>query len=433
MPVGQIFDQSKCVGHLSPHTKREIERAYIDTLAVLCAGWDEPVTSALRQTYPEVDAPWEAPCDSDAESPALTWGTAAHALDYDDVHMTSVTHPSAVLIPAIEAAARLAPDAGSRKAGAFALGLAASVGIGNAIGFAHYAKGWHATSTIGAVAAGAAVAHLLDLDEDAFRSCLAIAAAQSGGLQRSFGTMVKPLQAGLAAQAGVRAARLARAGVRGPDDVFAGSNGFFAVFEGAAETPLELDIDAAVAGLSRKLFACCYMAHRPVAAAISLHGEGASSILADQDTSVEVEVPPGCLKALTIDIPTTGSEAKFSGRYTVAHALSTGQLGLSAFLPESVARPDLICLARRVFLKETTAAGNAGVGIDRGSVTVSLVRSGSVSASVSIEHYPGSPAAPITDAELDAKLVDCIAIGALRETDLATRFRSMAKQFAGTA
>ena len=35
---------------------------------------------------------------------------------------------------------------------------------------------------------------------DARQLTLAIAAAQSGGLQRNFGTMTKPLQAGLAAQ-----------------------------------------------------------------------------------------------------------------------------------------------------------------------------------------------------------------------------------------
>jgi len=433
MPAGQIFTLSKGIGDLSPATRREVERAYIDTLAVLCAGWNEPVTRALRQTYPHVRAPWEAVSSSDAETTALTWGTAAHALDYDDVHMTSVTHPSAVLVPAIEAVARLVPGTGGRMAGAFAVGLAVNVGLGNAMGFAHYEKGWHATSTIGAVAAGAAIAHLLDLDERAFRSSLAVAAAQSGGLQRNFGTMIKPLQAGLAAQAGIRAAHLARSGLEGPGDVFTGNNGFLAVFEGPPDTRLELDIEAAVAGLSRKLFACCYMAHRPVAAAIRLHEAGASDLLADQDTGVEVEVPPGCLKALTVDIPASGSEAKFSGKYTVAHALSTGRLGLSAFVPESVASPEFAGIARRVVLRETSTAGEAGVGIDRGSVTVSLVRGGSVAARASIEAYPGSPAAPITDAALEAKLSDCIAMGAPHEKDLAARFRSMAKQFAGNA
>ncbi len=433
MPAGRIFSLSRKLDRLAPATADEIERAYTDTLAVLCAGWDEPVTQAVRRAYPRVGAPWDEIDGAEPEATALVWGTAAHALDYDDVHMTSVTHPSAVLIPAIEAAARSLPEVRDRRATAFALGLAVNVGLGNAIGFAHYAKGWHATSTIGAVAAGAAVAHLFGLEERAFLSALAIAAAQAGGLQRNFGTMAKPLQAGLAAQAGVRAARLAMAGLEGPADVLAGDNGFIAVFEGGADAELELDVEVAVAGLSRKLFACCYLAHRPVAAAIRLHGEGASSLLSDPAIRVEVEVPPGCLKALTIDIPQTGAEAKFSGKYTVAHALLIGQLGLAAFTGQGVSRPEFVSLARRVSLKETEASGAAGVGIDRGRVTVSLMRGAEQVASASVEHYPGSPASPITRAELDGKLADCVSIGVPGDKGLAARIRSMARQFAGNA
>ncbi len=430
MPAGHIFALSSRLRDLSPQTRREIERAFIDTYAVLCAGWDEPGTRALRDVYSQVASPWSSARPADPEQSALVWGTAAHALDYDDCHMTSVTHPSAVLIPAIEAAAALVPGGEDRKASAFALGLAVNVGLGDAMGFAHYASGWHATSTIGAVAAGAAVAHLLGLDERAFRSALAIAAAQAGGLQRNFGSMVKPLQAGLAARAGVCAGRLASAGIVGPDDVLSGPNGFLSAFGGEGHAALDLDVDTAIAGISRKLFACCYMAHRPVAAAILLHRQGAGSILADPSATVEVEVPPGCLKALVVDIPTTGSEAKFSGRYTVAHALLTGHLGLSAFLPESVGRDDILALCRRITLTEVS--GDAAAGIDRGSVTVSLRRGGEIAASQSVAKYPGSPASPMSDAELDGKLIDCLSIGR-PNVDLASSFRAMAKQFAGIA
>ena len=62
-------------------------------------------------------------------------------------------------------------------------------------------------------------------DESAFRSAISIAAAQAGGMQRNFGTMAKPLQAGLAASAGVRAARLAVAGVTAAPDGLGTPNG----------------------------------------------------------------------------------------------------------------------------------------------------------------------------------------------------------------
>jgi 2-methylcitrate dehydratase PrpD len=430
MYVEQVHALSQRAGQLSPATRKEIERAYVDTFAVLCAGWDEPVTASLKRVHPNVRAPWLPSDATEPEVAALVWGTAAHALDYDDVHMTSVTHPSAVLFPAIEAVAQFVPQAQARKAGAYALGLAVSVGLGRALGFAHYAQGWHATSTIGAVAAGAAIAHLLDLDAKAFAAALAIAAAQSGGLQRNFGTMTKPLQAGLAAQAGVRAARLAQAGLEGASDVFAGSNGFLSVFGGTADARLELDLDAAASGLSRKLFACCYMAHRPVAAALQLHKRFKAEDFESSDLQFEVEVPTGCLKALTIEIPKTGAEAKFSGQYTVAHALLRGELGLSAFLEAQVGSRQVINLARRVNLRESADAGVGDVGIDRGAVTVSVIRSGNTVASATVGDYPGSSASPITEAELDAKLADCVAIGAPQDVSLAGHIRSLAARFA---
>jgi 2-methylcitrate dehydratase PrpD len=430
MSIAQIHALSQRAGQLSPATRREIEKAYVDTLAVLCAGWDEPVTTILKQVHRDVRAPWLQSNATEPEVAALVWGTAAHALDYDDVHMTSVTHPSAVLFPAIEAVAQFVPQAQARRAGAYALGLAVNVGLGQAMGFVHYAHGWHATSTIGAVAAGAAIAHLLDLDEKAFAAALAIAAAQSGGLQRNFGTMTKPLQAGLAAQAGVRAARLAQAGLEGASDVFAGPNGFLAVFGGTADAGLELDLDAAASGLSRKLFACCYMAHRPVAAAIQLHERLAAGDIESSEARIEVEVPAGCLKALTIAIPRTGAEAKFSGQYTVAHALLRGELGLSAFLEDQIVSPDVVNLARRVTLRESAAPAARDVGIDRGDVTVNIVRSGNTVARAIVSDYPGSPTAPITDAELDTKLADCVAIGAPRDPLLAGHLRSLAARFA---
>lgn len=431
MPAGRIIALSSGMPALSPASRREIERAYVDTLAVLHAGWNEPVTLALRKTYGVICPPWDPGSVTDIEATALTWGTAAHVLDYDDVHMTSVTHPSAVLIPAIEAVSSATPDCASRRAEAFAVGLAVNVALGNAMGFAHYARGWHATSTIGSVAAGAAIAHLLGLREGAFRSALAIAAAQAGGLQRNFGTMVKPLQAGIAAAAGVRAARLAAAGIDGPHDVFSGSNGYLAAFEGDPAVVPDFDVEAASAGLSRKLFACCYMAHRPVAAAIALHRQGAASLAEDPDIRVEVEVPPGCLKALTVDIPSTGAEAKFSGRYTVARALRDGDLGLAAFETKNVGGADIVDLARRVFLAESAAVGNGEVGINRGMVTVSLVRDREKVASTAITHYPGSPESPITEAELDAKVADCLVAGGGGGPGRAEQFRRMARQFAG--
>jgi 2-methylcitrate dehydratase PrpD len=430
MGAGQIVALSCATSNLESAICVEIKRSYLDTLAVMCAGWNEPASLAVRRLHPDARAPWDDPKDHEPEALALIWGTAAHALDYDDVHMTSITHPSAVLVSALEAASLARPVSRPRRASAFVLGLAVNVALGRALGFAHYERGWHATSTVGSIAAAAAVAHLYRLDDRAFRSALAIAAAQAGGLQANFGTMAKPLQAGLAAQAGVRSARLAEAGLVAANDVFAGPNGFLAVYGEEMAAPLELDIGDAAAGLSRKLYPCCYLTHRPVAGAIRLRERGATLEIAGSDAAVEVETPAGCLKALTIGIPMNGSEAKFSGQYTVARALSTGRLTLADFEDEAVCDPGIIELARRVRLRETADVEPGAVGIDRGEVKVRLSIRGEVVDEVSVTHYPGSPSARATDAELDAKLIDCLSAGAPGHNGLDHRFRAMASAFA---
>lgn len=425
MSATAIYACSQAFPPLSDAARNEIGIAVSDTWSVLAAGWDEPPTRAMRRAHAGIGLPWRADDGGDPETKALVWGTAAHALDYDDVHMTSITHPSAVLVPAIEAVVSARPAAAGRRAEAFALGLAVNVALGEALGFAHYEQGWHATSTIGSLAAGAAVAHLLGLDRPAFLSALAIAAAQASGLQRNFGTMVKPLQAGLAAAAGVRAGLLAEAGIRGPEDILGGSNGFLGAFGGGASAMPALDIEGSAGTLSRKLFPCCYMAHRPVAAALELRRLIDAPVLDDPAFRVEAEVPPGCLKALTVKIPRTGLEAKFSGHYAVAYSLIHGAPGLKAFTDAAARDAAVAQLAERVDLRESGSEDPVATGIDRSEVVLCAMLAGKVLARTTAAAYPGSPARPITSEQLEAKMIDCLGgdTDAVRHvTDIAAAF-----------
>ena len=204
---------------------------------------------------------------SSIEHAALIHGDACHALDYDDVELTGVTHPSVPIVPALLAVAADRPALTARVIPAYAVGLGVNIALGRVFGFSHYDKGWHATSTFGPLSTAAALAHLLRLDRVRTRHALAIAAAQAGGMQRNFGAMAKPLQAGLASAAGVRSALLAEAGLTGDADIF-GPRGYLHLYAGAepgddpATVPIEIDLHT----LSRKLYPCCYMNHRLISA-----------------------------------------------------------------------------------------------------------------------------------------------------------------------
>src|SRR6516162_5650840 len=110
-------------------------RSLLDTVAVTLAARDHRVTR-LAAGLPE----------------GARWAVAGHVLDFDDLHMPSTTHISAVCVPTALA------TGGGPRAYLAAAGVMARLGV--ALGWPHYSAGWHATCTAGALgsAAGAAVA-----------------------------------------------------------------------------------------------------------------------------------------------------------------------------------------------------------------------------------------------------------------------------------
>lgn len=163
------------------------ERALADTVAVALAAQRHPLR-AVAAPLPD----------------AARWATMAHVLDFDDLHTDTTTHISVVTVPAVLA---VGGDARAYLAGA---GVMARLGA--MLGWGHYAAGWHATCTAGAPAAAVAAGLALGLDVEGLAIAMALAVPAAGGVQEAFGTHSKSLQVGFAADAGVRAARLAWAG-----------------------------------------------------------------------------------------------------------------------------------------------------------------------------------------------------------------------------
>src|SRR4051812_42815269 len=166
-----------------------------------------------------------------AADAALTNGTAAHALDYDDMCFVSLAHPSAPLVAAALAAAEVAGAPGRAVLDAYIVGFELEGRLGRAMNPRHYQRGWHCTATLGTIGAAAAASRLLGLDVGATGHALAIAASEASGLKENFGTMVKPLHAGLAARNGVVAAQLARAGMTASAAAIDGPQGFLAALD----------------------------------------------------------------------------------------------------------------------------------------------------------------------------------------------------------
>lgn len=315
----------------------------VDTVGVTFAGQDTAPVRAVRSWLePSVGSAvlWSTPDRSAPSSAALVNGTAAHALDFDDAGLTMPIHPSAVLWPAVLAAA----PSGTSVVSALAAVEAGHVlfrAIADVLPMsAHYAHGWHATSTIGRVAATLACARVTGLDDERTGHAVGIAASTASGSLANFGTGTKPLHVGLAARDAVTAVGLAAAGLTANPHELDAPNGFLARYgdPGAATTvDLQERLDHWsthwVADTVPKRFPSCFGTHRAVTAAVDLHSQG---ITADEVAKVLVEAHPSTLEPLLDHEPANGGEAKFSMAFTVARALQTGGLGLTDFTDDAL-------------------------------------------------------------------------------------------------
>ncbi|MDH5738225.1 MAG: MmgE/PrpD family protein, partial [Gammaproteobacteria bacterium] len=298
---------------------------------------------------------------------AMINGSAAHAHDYDDVHMSMSGHPTVPVAPAVLALAEQLGSNPREVVLAFVTGLDTECLIGRYVGASHYARGFHATATLGTFGAAAACASLLGLDTGQCRHALGLAATQAAGLKSMFGTMCKPFHAGKAAANGLLAAQLAARG-------FTSQLHGLEVFQGFGPTHSDtLSEEKLLKALAEgqhvpktlfKYHAACYLTHSAM--------EGLRFLVTRHDIApsdvdkILLKVDQGHFSVCNIQEPATGLEAKFSLRFTAAmilHGLNTASI--SDFSDTIVADAALVSTRDRVEVEAFTDTPAAQSGYSR--------------------------------------------------------------------
>ncbi|PUB19382.1 MmgE/PrpD family protein [Yoonia sediminilitoris] len=299
----------------------------MDWAVCLIAGRDEPIAAILASGA------------SDPASVALTNGAIGHALDYDDTHFDHIGHTSAVICPAVLALADGADMAAILQA--IVIGSEAAVRTGLWLGRDHYQLGFHQTATAGAFGACIAGARLLGLTPGQTRHAIGLTATAASGLKGQFGTMGKPLNAGLAARAGVEAVLWAKAGMTSAAMGLSAAQGFGPTHAGTAdESAWDMAEPWKIMRISHKFHACCHGLHAMLEALIGLP---------DSVQSLKVMTHPRWLSVCNIQSPTTGLECKFSYPMTAAMALAgVDTARIANFSDENAADPRLCALAGKV-------------------------------------------------------------------------------------
>lgn len=387
-----------------------------DTIACIVAGAGDAGAAAVRRTtlglgygpatvvgaHPTLAAPWAA----------LANGTAAHALDYDDVFAPGSNHASAVLVPALFALAESEGASGAQLLDAYVVGLEVQAALGRGIGRGHYDVGWHNTSTIGCIGAAASCARLLALSPEATRDALGLAVSMASGPKVQFGSPAKPFHAGLAAQHGVLAAELARQGTHARPDAIEGERGFIDLFAGSDQTDwhglldrLGQPLAIAEFGVSPKLYPCCGSTHRVLDGVLALRA--AHGLTLGDVERVHTLVGYGNKRNLCYPEPRDEMEGRFSMNYCVAVALNFGKLSLGDFTAKAIHRSDLRSFLPRV---EMDARAEGAEGDDPASrlpheITICLTNGRELRRDV--HEAKGSASNPLTSADVDAKFQDC--------------------------
>src|SRR6266850_6713681 len=168
----------------------------------------------------------------DAGGAAFVNGTAAHGEDFDDTFEGGPVHAGAVVVPAVLAVAER-EHLGGRDA---LLGIAVGVEVMCRASLVApkliHKAGFHPTAVLGTMAAAAAVASALRLSRSEFVNALGVAGSMAAGIIEYLaeGAWTKRMHPGWAAQSGIRAADLARAGFVGPRTVLEGTHGLYQGF-----------------------------------------------------------------------------------------------------------------------------------------------------------------------------------------------------------
>lgn len=397
---------------------RIIRTGIIDTVATMIAGRNEKVVQIVRQ---HVEARRPGAVESSvlmsaqrlpAQDAALINGTAAHALDYDDVALQG--HPSTVLVPALIAEGEALEAAGADLLRAYLVGYEVWSELIGRDADSHHLKGWHPTAVFGTVSATAALCCLRRLTAEISRNAIALSASMAGGLVANFGTMTKPLHAGRAASAAIEAVRLAMRGMTAAPDAIEHHAGFLAAL--SPKGRLELDRPAddlgrtlriLESGLSIKKYPMCYATHRVIDAIIDLARR--EEIGPDDVRSVHATIGAAQASMLRNHAPTTALEAKFSLEFAAASALVARAVGLAQLADGFVTSAEVRQAMGKVEISTVqTKCPIEPVFAFSDRVRIQL-RDGRTLDSGEIRFARGNAQLPLREGELKAKFLDCAA------------------------
>jgi 2-methylcitrate dehydratase PrpD len=353
-----LANRIAAIGALPPAVVSKCQETTIDVIGLCLAARNEDYVQAALAGWDD-----DGPCTAighartlSAAGAAFVNGTAAHGEDFDDTFEGGPVHAGAVLVPAVLAAGERYGLDGAAALKGIAVGIETMCRLSTVAPTKAHKAGFHPTAVYGAAGAAAGVAVALGLDRKQTVDALGIVGSMASGIIEYLaeGTWTKRMHAGWAAQSGLRAALLARAGFQGPRTVFEGTHG---LFHGFANT-LDGDYGALIGDfgtrwvtqtLAFKPYPCGTMTHPYIDCARRL----GAKLKAEDVADMVCDVGEGTVHRLWEPLaakqtPRNGYAGKFSQPYCIATGFIRGNVGLADFTDAAVQDKALLALAGKV-------------------------------------------------------------------------------------
>lgn len=392
-------------------------RGIVDTAGVALAGAHTPLSQRVRRTVEAETLAGGATMFAGGLSrkpsgAALANGVAAHLLDFDDTHYDGIVHASCVVFPAVLSCAEDADVSVGDVLAGFVAGSEVTYVLGRALPDIFW-QGWWTTATLGSIGAAAGAARALRMDAEQTAHALSIASCFTFGLRTILGTDANPLGAGVTAQAGVRAALLAREGVRGPLDAIEHQNGLAGVFnEGRLDEARigELGRHFALVspGLAFKAFPACSGAQ---AASQAMADLIAREDFAPRDVArVLCRVAPLVSENLRFPDPADLTQAQFSLPFAIGCQLAAGRFGVAQLTDDFLHSATLREAMAKVEMRPADDLAPAGLRhLYPEAAEVTCVLADGRRFSRAVLAARGMPSDPQSDGDLRTKFMECAA------------------------
>lgn len=399
---------------LPPAVLVEARRAFVNGMGCILGGaHHDLVDRAHRALAPGFGAPVARlvgrGVDTDPFNAALLNGLAGAAYSFDDAYSDQLLHPTGPVLAALLSLVGSQPVNGSDFITALAIGMETVCRLTRLVSASQDAGqlAWSQTGIAGGTGAAVAASRLMGLDADATVWAIGLALSEAAGTRATHGSMAASMIFGHAAQSGLRAAHLARAGFTATAAAIESRHGFAAVHASGAglaefmsglvpDQPGGIGSAFEMLSISYKPYPCAVLIHPALEGVLRLCRTGGVS--GDAITGIRLQVSPDTVTLTDRPDPRNEMEAKLSLQHWLAAGAVHGQAALREGSQECIDAPQVARLRGLVQMTADPAIAN-----EAAVVTLDLL--GGERLEVRVDPCIGSPSRPMPDADLDAKFM----------------------------